>query len=71
VILSSRIWEITDNQWKHCNNIEHGDDKNNEWSKEINKEIDNVYESIPPMRHLPATSRHFFRKRKVRYRGST
>ena len=65
-ILSNRIWEITEDAWKHRNSIEHGDDENNERSKEINqeldKEVDSIYDSVPPMRQLPVTSRHFFGK---------
>jgi len=33
--LSNRIWEITGDQWKHRNDIEHGEDK--ERKKQTNK----------------------------------
>jgi len=65
-ILSNRIWDITEDAWKHRNRIEHGDDKNNERSNDINheldKEVDEIFDSAPPIRQLPVTSRHFFGK---------
>ena len=64
--LSNRIWEITEDQWKHRNDIEHGEDKENARSKQINTdmniEIDRLFDSAPPLRQLPVTSRHFFGK---------
>ena len=48
------------------NSIEHGDDENNERSNDIIHELDNevneIFDSAPPMRQLPVTSRHFFGK---------
>ena len=64
--LSNRIWEITEDQWKHCNDIEHGEDKENARRKQINIDtnikIDKLFDSAPPLRQLPVTSRHFFGK---------
>ena len=58
--------EITEDQWKHRNDIEHGEDKENARSKQINIatniEIDKLFDSAPPLRQLPVTSRHFFSK---------
>ena len=64
--LSNRIREITEDQWKHRNDIEHREDKENARSKQINIdmniEIDKLFDSAPPLRQLPVTSRHFFGK---------
>jgi len=64
--LSNGIWEMTEDQWKHRNGIEHGEDKQNARRKQINIdrniEIDKLFDSALPLRQLPVTSRHFFGK---------
>ena len=51
--LSNKIWEITEDQQKHHNDIEYGDDKQNSRSKqiniEVNGEIDKLYDAAPPL----------------------
>ena len=68
-ILSNRIWKITEDLWYYWKSIEHGDDDTNERSKDINNEldkaVDEIFDSAPPLRHIPVTSRHFFGKRRV------
>ena len=55
--------------WKHRNEIEHGNDKNNLLSQDrhetLNEEIDQIYTRIPALRLLPMMARHFFNKTKA------
>jgi hypothetical protein len=66
-ILSNRIWEITEDLWKHRNDVEHGNEKRNKLSSDkhtiLDEQIDRIYTRIPAStRLLPMTTRHFFNR---------
>jgi len=48
-ILSNRIWEITEDLWKHRNDVEHGNEKANQLSSAqhriLDEQIDRIYEN--------------------------